>query len=918
MININTKLFDYQEKIYEYAKESLELHNEAGIELFTSGGKSFIAKRLIEDYINKYPNKRILWISTKSAVDNVRVSYFDKEQINLKIDYLNFSKIARYDETIPLNQDWKKYSLIVIDEAHRGLANYTYIGIKNILNNSSAHLLAMTATPKRYSDGINALEALITKGKIIHLDLHVAMQLGLVPMVNYFVCPLSLIKTNYDSIDMFKRLSDKYGIYKKELVMVDKALNDYSFSIKEGTSDTLLNTSTYTGEDGDRYIAFYSTILELKEMSPVLRSSFEKAYPNCKVNILPYHSKQSEYENKYSLSVMQGPVNKNVIDIMVTVDKGGESIHPENMRGVLMYRCTKSERVYKQQLGRAIRLKEVTQDGRGVFIYDFVDNVSVVGGSTFNIGYYEAEDRPGKIYNSANTTIDKIKSDIAGCIKNNEVFNVRFANEELDQCLEIANEMTDIFNWLSMYEKIDDLLSIGRISKLKSIYDLIEESDLSDDDKYHTKRWFKQVQQRYISKAYDEYETEKKDYMDLLGVRAYITPGMKPYSINRLYFMDDINKRLDDINYDYSLIAINKMDDLARDINEIRKAYINQSLSSAEVIFARNCGIDIDIKNELSDEDIKQFAKARNSKKLVRLYNKIAKEMEERTSLEESDLMDIKAAMISFEGAYSKILGRALSKKLSEKFGNLTDSLDISQKDYDEATKILDIVFKVKNKRSLNAIDNDIILDAVDSNGSNLSDLSKSLLKVNGITTGLGGNFNSILGNKTDFMGLIRKVIKDQDVEAYLTLKEYNFDSIPSKYQKAMLTPRFKTSEKRLSTEANDKMAEREVQMLFEPNIDSLRVLKSLVDNGYKPYKLIIYAFTKKARPIMQEYAEKGELSYEDELKLRSYFNSPSSCTKRMIENLSKCTWIVSDKLSNRLLTFIKIGFNSSAMLIAQ
>lgn len=91
--NSTIQLDSFQMDLAERVLEQLDTLGQSGLEVMTSGGKSYIAAYIMSEYVNKHRHGKILWIAPKSAINNVRNKIFAKTALRNKIEYLGYEEL---------------------------------------------------------------------------------------------------------------------------------------------------------------------------------------------------------------------------------------------------------------------------------------------------------------------------------------------------------------------------------------------------------------------------------------------------------------------------------------------------------------------------------------------------------------------------------------------------------------------------------------------------------------------------------------------------------------------------------------------------------------------------------------------------------------------------------------------------------
>lgn len=72
----NLELDDFQLELAEEVLDQLDQVGQSGLEVMTSGGKSYIASHIMKEYMCKHRDGKILWLAPKSAITNVKNKIF--------------------------------------------------------------------------------------------------------------------------------------------------------------------------------------------------------------------------------------------------------------------------------------------------------------------------------------------------------------------------------------------------------------------------------------------------------------------------------------------------------------------------------------------------------------------------------------------------------------------------------------------------------------------------------------------------------------------------------------------------------------------------------------------------------------------------------------------------------------------------
>lgn len=446
------ELLGYQKELTQKIIDRLDSEGKAGLELFTSGGKSFIGMYIIEHYIEK-TGKKVLWIAPKSALNNVQKRYINDSEYSEDIECVSINVLSRLRSLLEDSTLYSQYGLIIIDEAHRIMAKKAYIQFQEELCKfDDIKLFAMTASSFRNLDGINSLEQLVGKENVFKYSLNQAIDSGIANPVMYYGTALEYNKKCYQALDI---LRNKYGNIPYVNSILDYVVEKLKATEKDTATkvvDFISDKVDFTCEKGDRHIVFFSRIAELKEQHDMVRDIMQRVYrDDVVINIIEYHGNLSNKENNEAIGRINAPAQPHVVDVLLTVDKGAESLHPENMRSIILFRSTKSIIKFTQMIGRVITLTE--QYNQTNFVFDFCSSINFLGAETITIGHRDLGDR---VDCSSDLTPEELLEDALG-IKQQTGDN-DFIEVNLDETIEELNEVFDRLSMLHvMLQEIEDI-----------------------------------------------------------------------------------------------------------------------------------------------------------------------------------------------------------------------------------------------------------------------------------------------------------------------------------------------------------------------------------------------------------------------------------------------------------------------------
>lgn len=686
------KLTEEQQEILKETKKSLKEKGQAAILLRPGGGKSYVSAKLITELCASRKGYNILWISTPTSIANTKSLIGEDNLVSDKITYVTFNELALNSQAVDrleISNDPDSVSLIVVDEAHQALAIHTYMGIEYTLKKfKSAKILAMTATKRRYSDKKKTFEWLTPK-LVLGVDykdrgLKYSIENNLVCDFTYKVCDIQRIR---EYCNILRELQNKYSAYKKYGSLLEKGeriVGEYTDNIYHKLSIQLQKDLVTDGSHGDRWFVFYKRIADLKEDKENIESLFRKSYNNSAltINLIEFHNEIKD-DSKVVNLINSEPL-PNTVDVILTCNKGSQSLHPDHTRGIIMNRATGSETILEQQLGRCMINRTDADDGSCAIIYDCVNNKDYIAESNND---------------DSNISINIMERFADADITSNQVSRI---SKKMDNCFDIEMMDEDIMDVLEQFEYIKETYSAIELAHdidiilctakgnqynnfvLKELsnhdvkpfnpYKELKEYDKKHNDNMCEK--FEAMQTKFIQGFYGDGviansrttkstndstnnadNTDKdKDISDLLvdilGDVIYITSKTRTLSKTGdkedtdISFMElkDIASNVAYCNFDYAN-RISKTHSLKERIRNVRRLNIEGELPAELKTYCIRNGIDIDGRyTNLINEVLSEYSISESSTDTITKFksvNKIMYKLRENNVYDKYIYMDI-------------------------------------------------------------------------------------------------------------------------------------------------------------------------------------------------------------------------------------------------------------------------------------
>lgn len=394
-----TKMNDYKEqaKTLTDLKEKLKLFSKCMVIRPTGFGKTFMLTELIKSYTN------VLYIYPSAVIrDTVVNRYYDSMFDETRNDYIDEDGNVIDPETIDTSIAMKSidnctlmtyamlvrlsdeafenmtYDLIIFDEAHRIGGPLTKIAVERLFAyNTNAHFVGATATPTRM-DNFDVTSVFFSDITTYAYTIFDAIQSGMLKKPHYCYC-------TYDIETDLKEAALTAGedpndpivseVINAKCIEMSKIFN--LPSIIKTTCDKYATSSehkkhpaTISNTSYMKFIVFFSSKAHMTEKLKDVVGWFEEAYPNHTVSTLIISSKSNE-ERKNVEKLESLSFKENHIDLIACIDMLNMGYHVSNQTGIIMYRGTKSNTIFTQQLGRALS----AGSDNSAIVFDIVDNL---------------------------------------------------------------------------------------------------------------------------------------------------------------------------------------------------------------------------------------------------------------------------------------------------------------------------------------------------------------------------------------------------------------------------------------------------------------------------------------------------------------------------------------------------------------
>ncbi len=388
---------NYQTKIADEALEKLNNEHKVGLNVFTRGGKSYIAMNILEHLIGS-ESDRILVLGPKGVLSNLRINVMQQFKYAQNIIWLNYEKLSRkiritdHLSSLGINPDDVK--VILMDEAHKAFGKVrreTFVDDSEWIY--SKYLITMTATEYNNLSGIHALYELVGKDNVIEYNHVDAIKDGVARKVKYVPAVLSYDKSVIDKINNLKKLDTESKVTLKFIKELEKRYKKLSSDEANLIRDYIVESATLPLKDGARVFVFFSKIEAIKEHKDAVIEAITSAYKawgnkSVKYRYMELTSDKSDKEADEIRGMLGEDPLPNTIDIIFAVNMADEGIHPSRTHFALMMSATSSIQKLQQRIGRVTNLYEY--DDTDTLIFDLRDSIGIINKVKYTNRIYES------------------------------------------------------------------------------------------------------------------------------------------------------------------------------------------------------------------------------------------------------------------------------------------------------------------------------------------------------------------------------------------------------------------------------------------------------------------------------------------------------------------------------------------------
>jgi len=379
MEKAKTKIEELRGKTYDETIHCLKTYGKCCMIRPTGFGKTGILTRMISDKDNGYSNVLYLYPADiiKSAV--LHFYYFcyrkkaPKDKTIPGVRFISYMKLVRMRK--PDFEELGPVDLIIADECHKLGGADTMIATQKLLDFfPKAHFVGATATPDRM-DNIDEVGRFFDDRVISLYTLHDAFQDGVLkkPHYVYNVYRDELPEVEAEKQEAKEELEQTYGHEKAKDVLRDLDQRLIETAELYNMDNVIRRTcKAYAGgTDYLKFIVFFFSYEALADKGEEVKEWFHNAFPDYIVTTTVITAENAETRANLDKLGCMVP-RKNHIDLIYSCDMLNMGYHVDDLTGIVMYRGTKSDIIYTQQLGRVL---SSAADAKAGIVIDAVDNI---------------------------------------------------------------------------------------------------------------------------------------------------------------------------------------------------------------------------------------------------------------------------------------------------------------------------------------------------------------------------------------------------------------------------------------------------------------------------------------------------------------------------------------------------------------
>ena len=364
-------LQEVSSKTLEKTKEYLNKYGRCFVVRPTGFGKSYMLSHLSREY------EKSLYVYPIDIIRESVINTYGPNGSNVlnNVDFVSYKKLNNIHKEGKIVEFIKQYNLVMLDEAHmagaEGFRNL-FPEIDKLFSKTKIHLVGVTATPDR-ADNFDVKYEYFKGKEIFQYTLHNCVKDGIMKAPHYRrgVFDIdNIVNSSIGYINNIRRKNGHKDIEENEKYKIAQEANILNAAdiIKNGIEEVYGTTRDYF-----KFIVFFPNAQAIRDRYHEVELWFHDKFDGFNIETTIIHSDKTD-DNVEDISALEGlKYKKKTIQLVMCIDMLNMGYHVSDITGVIMLRSTRSDIIYKQQIGRCLSVKAEYP----ALIFDLVDNISI-------------------------------------------------------------------------------------------------------------------------------------------------------------------------------------------------------------------------------------------------------------------------------------------------------------------------------------------------------------------------------------------------------------------------------------------------------------------------------------------------------------------------------------------------------------
>ena len=365
------KLHEISIKTLDKTKEYLSKYGRCLVVRPTGFGKSYMLAHLSKEY------KKSLYVYPIDIIKESVINTYGQNGSNVlnNVEFVSYQRLNNIYKEGNIVEFVKQYNIIMLDEVHMAGAEgfrRLFPDIDKLISRTKIHLVGVTATPDR-ADNFDVKYEYFKGKEIFQYNLHNCVKDSIMKAPHYrrgIFDVGNVVNSSIGYINSIRRRNGHKDIDELEKYKIAQEADILNAAdiIKGGIDDVYGTTRDYF-----KFIVFFPNIQAIRDRANEVRCWFHDKFKGFNIEVVILHSDSSD-DNVDDITVLERlKYKRNTIQLIMCVDMLNMGYHVNDITGVIMLRSTRSDIIYKQQIGRCLSVKSEYP----ALIFDLVDNISI-------------------------------------------------------------------------------------------------------------------------------------------------------------------------------------------------------------------------------------------------------------------------------------------------------------------------------------------------------------------------------------------------------------------------------------------------------------------------------------------------------------------------------------------------------------